>query len=112
MIKQFLIRDPVIEAVTLNLAREVLAFSPAGRLYADSACEFLAHHLIHRTITGERGKPEDVAAMVRFLCGPQARYFTGQAIHADGVIERIYQNAKPSSAAISNAMVSFLKTEQ
>jgi 3-oxoacyl-[acyl-carrier protein] reductase len=43
-----------------------------------------AHHLIHRTITGERGKPEDVAAMVRFLCGPAARYFTGQAIHANG----------------------------
>jgi len=43
-----------------------------------------AHHLIHRTITGERGKPEDVAAAVRFLCGPGARYFTGQAIHANG----------------------------
>jgi 3-oxoacyl-[acyl-carrier protein] reductase len=43
-----------------------------------------AHHLIHRTISGERGRPEDVAAAVRFLCGPGARYFTGQAIHANG----------------------------
>jgi 3-oxoacyl-[acyl-carrier protein] reductase len=43
-----------------------------------------AHHLIHRTISGERGKPEDVAAAVRFLCGPGARYFTGQALHANG----------------------------
>src|SRR6202045_2954547 len=43
-----------------------------------------AHHLIHQTITGERGKPEDVAAAVRFLCGPAARYITGQAIHANG----------------------------
>src|SRR5580700_8388154 len=43
-----------------------------------------AHHLIHRTITGERGKPEDVAAAVRFLCGPAARYINGQAIHANG----------------------------
>ena len=43
-----------------------------------------AHHLIHRTITGERGKPEDVAAAVRFLCGPGSRYVNGQAIHANG----------------------------
>ena len=43
-----------------------------------------AHHLTHQTITGERGKPEDVAATVRFLCGPGARYVTGQAIHANG----------------------------
>ncbi len=43
-----------------------------------------AHHLIHQTITGERGKPEDVAAAVRFLCLPAARYINGQAIHANG----------------------------
>jgi 3-oxoacyl-[acyl-carrier protein] reductase len=43
-----------------------------------------AHHLTHGTITGEKGRPEDVAAMVRFLCGPAARYVTGQAIHANG----------------------------
>lgn len=43
-----------------------------------------AHHLIHPTITGERGRPEDVAAAVRFLCGPAARYINGQAIHANG----------------------------
>ena len=43
-----------------------------------------AHHLTHQTLTGARGKPEDVAAAVRFLCGPGARYITGQAIHANG----------------------------
>jgi 3-oxoacyl-[acyl-carrier protein] reductase len=43
-----------------------------------------AHHLTHQTITGQRGKPEDVAAVVRFLCGPAARYITGQAIHSNG----------------------------
>jgi 3-oxoacyl-[acyl-carrier protein] reductase len=43
-----------------------------------------AHHLTHGTITGERGKPEDVAAMVRFLCGPGGRYVTGQTIHVSG----------------------------
>jgi 3-oxoacyl-[acyl-carrier protein] reductase len=43
-----------------------------------------AHHLTHQTITGERGRPEDVAEAVRFLCGPGARYINGQAIHANG----------------------------
>jgi len=46
--KQFLIRDPVIEAITLNLAREAAGGSPAGRLYVESGCEFLAHDLIYR----------------------------------------------------------------
>lgn len=43
-----------------------------------------AHQAIHHTISGARGSPEDVAAMVRFLCGPSARYINGQAIHANG----------------------------
>ena len=43
-----------------------------------------AHHLRHQTITGARGRPEDVAATVRFLCSPGARYINGQAIHSNG----------------------------
>jgi 3-oxoacyl-[acyl-carrier protein] reductase len=42
------------------------------------------HHFTHSTITGERGTPDDVAAVVRFLCSPGARYVTGQSIHANG----------------------------
>jgi 3-oxoacyl-[acyl-carrier protein] reductase len=33
---------------------------------------------------GRRGAPEEIAAMVRMLCGPDARYITGQAIHVNG----------------------------
>jgi len=43
-----------------------------------------AHHLTHGTITGVRGKPEDVAAMVRLLAGPGGRNVTGQTIHVNG----------------------------
>ena len=43
-----------------------------------------AHRLMHGTITGAPGKPEDVAAMVRFLAGPGGRYVTGQTIHVSG----------------------------
>jgi 3-oxoacyl-[acyl-carrier protein] reductase len=42
------------------------------------------HHGLHHTLFGEAGQPEDIAAMVRFLCGPGARYINGQTIHLSG----------------------------
>jgi len=33
---------------------------------------------------GRRGEPEEVAAIVRLLCGPDARYITGQSVHVNG----------------------------
>lgn len=33
---------------------------------------------------GRRGAPEEVAAIVRMLCGPETRYITGQSIHVNG----------------------------
>ena len=33
---------------------------------------------------GRRGAPDEVAATVRFLCGPGARYITGQSLHVNG----------------------------
>lgn len=33
---------------------------------------------------GRRGEPQEVAAAVRFLCGPGARYITGQSLHVNG----------------------------
>ncbi len=42
-----------------------------------------AHRLTVPPI-GRRGEPEEIAAMVRMLCGPDARYMTGQSIHLNG----------------------------
>jgi 3-oxoacyl-[acyl-carrier protein] reductase len=42
------------------------------------------HHAKHATLVGRRGTPEEIAAVVRYLCGPEARYITGQTLHANG----------------------------
>ncbi|HUQ27720.1 MAG TPA: SDR family oxidoreductase [Usitatibacter sp.] len=38
----------------------------------------------HETLQGRRGTPGEVAAVVRFLAGPDARYVTGQDWHVNG----------------------------
>jgi 3-oxoacyl-[acyl-carrier protein] reductase len=43
-----------------------------------------AHHSTHESLVGRRGRPEEIAALVRFLCSSDARYITGQTIHANG----------------------------
>src|SRR5262249_56419125 len=42
------------------------------------------HHESSKTLTGRLGTPDDVAAAVRFLAGPGARYVTGQVLHVNG----------------------------
>jgi 3-oxoacyl-[acyl-carrier protein] reductase len=43
-----------------------------------------AHHASHTPLVGRRGRPDEVASLVRFLCGPDARYITGQTVHING----------------------------
>jgi 3-oxoacyl-[acyl-carrier protein] reductase len=43
-----------------------------------------AHHAGKTPPVGRRGRPEEIASLVRFLCGPGARYITGQTIHING----------------------------
>jgi 3-oxoacyl-[acyl-carrier protein] reductase len=74
-----LAHDLAADGITVNCVVPGLIGTPRPKDRPEPA-----HHLTHGTITGERGKPDDVAAMVRFLCSPAARYITGQAIHANG----------------------------
>jgi 3-oxoacyl-[acyl-carrier protein] reductase len=74
-----LAHDLASDGITVNCVVPGLIGTPRPRDKPEPA-----HHLTHQTITGARGKPEDVAAAVRFLCGPGARYISGQAIHANG----------------------------
>ena len=74
-----LAHDLAADGITVNCVVPGLIGTPRPKDRPEPA-----HHLTHQTISGARGKPEDVAALVRFLCGPAARYVNGQAIHANG----------------------------
>jgi 3-oxoacyl-[acyl-carrier protein] reductase len=39
---------------------------------------------LRETIVGRHGTPDEVAGVVRFLAGPNARYITGQEWHVNG----------------------------
>lgn len=43
-----------------------------------------AVHLRNTPLVGRRGRPEEVASMVRYLAGPAGRFLTGQTIHVNG----------------------------
>jgi 3-oxoacyl-[acyl-carrier protein] reductase len=74
-----LAHDLASDGITVNCVVPGLIGTPRSKDKPEPA-----HHLTHQTITGEKGRPEDVAATVRFLCGPAARYINGRAIHANG----------------------------
>jgi 3-oxoacyl-[acyl-carrier protein] reductase len=42
------------------------------------------HHRTSSNVLGRRGTPQEVAAAVAYLCGPGARYVTGQTLHVNG----------------------------
>ena len=67
--------------VANRLLRRVRDFATVrGR----GAAENPDHHKDHAPLVGRRGKPEEVAKLVRYLAGPDARYMTGQTLHANG----------------------------
>jgi 3-oxoacyl-[acyl-carrier protein] reductase len=77
------------KALALDLAAERITVNCVvpGRIDTVRAGSGDPAHAAHRPAVppiGHLGTPEDVAAMVRMLCGPNARYITGQAIHVNG----------------------------
>ena len=66
--------------ITVNLVAPGLIDTQRGRHSVVSP----DHHKARATLVGRRGRPEEVAAMVRHLAGPNGRYITGQTIHLSG----------------------------
>jgi 3-oxoacyl-[acyl-carrier protein] reductase len=69
-----------LRGITVNLVAPGLIDTERGR-HSEPSPE---HHKTHATLVGRRGRPEEVAAMVRYLVGPNGRYITGQTIHISG----------------------------
>jgi len=73
-----LAHDLARDAITVNCVVPGLIETERGA----SSGSKTAH--LHDTIIGRRGSPDEVAAVVRFLVGPNARYITGQDWHVNG----------------------------
>ena len=57
-----------------KMAEDIFALLPAG----------LKELTIQRTLLGRLGQPQDIAEVVTFLASEEARWITGQNIHANG----------------------------
>ncbi|MFT4064055.1 SDR family NAD(P)-dependent oxidoreductase [Paraburkholderia sp.] len=76
-----LAHDLGADGITVNCVVPGLIDTVRGRSAGTGAP---AHHAGRTTLLGRRGHADEVASLVQFLCGPKARYVTGQAIHANG----------------------------
>ena len=74
-----LAHDLAADAVTVNCVAPGLIATPRPPGAPEPQ-----HHLTHHSLTGRRGTPADIAAAVRFLCGPAARHITGQCLEVNG----------------------------
>jgi 3-oxoacyl-[acyl-carrier protein] reductase len=53
--------------------------------YIDTVRDHIPPHFQTRPVPlGRPGQPDEIAAIVRYLCGPAARYITGQVLHVNG----------------------------
>jgi 3-oxoacyl-[acyl-carrier protein] reductase len=75
-----LAHDLAMDHVTVNCVVPGMIETRRGK----SSAAAPAHHARHMPPIGRRGTPEEIAGLVRYLAGPQARYITGQTIHANG----------------------------
>jgi len=75
-----LAHDLAPQGVTVNCVVPGLIATERG---AESGAHS-AHEGRRESVLGRRGTPEEVAAAVRFLAGPGARYITGQTLHVNG----------------------------
>jgi 3-oxoacyl-[acyl-carrier protein] reductase len=78
-----------IAGLTKGLAAEL---APQGVVvncvspgYIGTERDHIPPHFQERPVPlGRPGRPDEIAAMVRYLCGPSARYITGQVVHVNG----------------------------
>jgi 3-oxoacyl-[acyl-carrier protein] reductase len=69
------------DGINVNLVAPGMMDTPHGKPANRSAP---AHYKFAQPLSGRKGTVEELSGLVRYLCGPQARYITGQNMHVNG----------------------------
>ena len=78
------IRGLAIELASENITANCVAPGSIDTVRGASAGGPHGRGMSRDIPAGRQGTPEEIAAMVRFLVGPEGRYVTGQTIHVNG----------------------------
>jgi 3-oxoacyl-[acyl-carrier protein] reductase len=79
-----MIRGLAIELAPHNITANCIAPGSIDTVRGPSAGGPHGRGMSREIPAGRQGRPEEIAAMVRFLVGPEGRYVTGQTIHVNG----------------------------
>jgi 3-oxoacyl-[acyl-carrier protein] reductase len=79
-----LVRGLAIELAPHNITANAVAPGSTDTVRGPSAGGPQGRGLSGAIPPGRQGRPEEIAALVRFLVGPEGRYITGQTIHVNG----------------------------
>jgi 3-oxoacyl-[acyl-carrier protein] reductase len=79
-----MIRGLAMEFAPHNITANCVAPGSIDTVRGPSAGGPSGRGVGHSIPLGRQGRPEEIAAMVRFLVGPEGRYVTGQTIHVNG----------------------------
>ncbi|HXP06108.1 MAG TPA: SDR family oxidoreductase [Stellaceae bacterium] len=78
------IRGLAMELAPYNITANCIAPGSIDTVRGPSAGGAHGRGMEREIPLGRQGEPREIAAMVRFLCGPDGRYITGQTIHVNG----------------------------
>ena len=78
------IRGLAVELAPHNITANCIAPGSIDTVRGASAGGAHGRAMEREIPLGRQGRPQEIAAMVRFLSGPDGRYITGQTIHING----------------------------